>query len=159
MEIKNFLKEAKVNGYGSNSPYSNTYTMGEDTTVIVYSPEESSYEYEDRYTGNEVFFGREIVTEKEDPLKTLYTMTYGGKEIKSFKDYPDIGKCLASALKAGAEAGLPRGPVVGFYGDYKYVSNTIYYNDDFFTGHEEIVDLITGEIVFTCNYQGGIPKK
>ena len=170
-DVKIFISKAKQNAYGSDSEY---IEDADGNKTLSYTDDEfPGMEYIDKYAGAEQFSGTEAVY-VEDPTgrKKVFTMTYSGIEIKSFKDNPDIFECLSAALIEGAKQHQLRGakfykktdedgntigvPITSKNGRYIYNVNYEWVGNEFMHGFETIVDTSSLVEVFRCHFQATV---
>lgn len=170
-DVKIFISKAKQNAYGSDSEY----VEDEDgNKTLSYTDKDfPGMEYTDTYAGAEQFSGQEAVY-VEDPTgrKKVFTMTYSGIEIKSFKEEPSIFDCLSKALIEGAKQHQLRGakftkevdeegnvkvnPITSKDGKYIYNVTYEWVGNEYMYGFETIID--TGSLVevFRCHFQATV---
>lgn len=170
-DIKIFISKAKQNAYGSDSEY---VEDKDGNKTLSYTDEDfPGMEYTDTYAGAEQFSGQEAVY-VEDPTgrKKVFTMTYSGIEIKSFKEEPSIFDCLSKALIEGAKQHQLRGakftkevdeegnvkvnPITSKDGKYIYNVTYEWVGNEYMYGFETIIDTATLVEVFRCHFQATV---
>ena len=149
-DIKIFISKAKQNAYGTDSEY----VEDEDGNKTL------------SYTDEAVYV--------QDPTgrKKVFTMTYSGIEIKSFKEEPSIFDCLGKALIEGAKQHQLRGakftkevdeegnvqvhPITSKDGKYIYNVTYEWVGNEYMYGFETIIDTSSLTEVFRCHFQATV---
>lgn len=115
--------------------------------------EEGEFRYRDRYFGNYVFSGEEVVWFQE---KVVWSMNYYGKQISDVITSKILFLFLQKALRAITQDKPFRGPSNLKEEDFEYV-NEVEGDLGNFRGFERI--LYKGEEVYNLKYHGGFVVK
>ena len=151
MELCDFLVLAKRNAYiGEDSVHKNYRAMDDGCMECVYVS--GDFMYRDRYYGNEIFNGREVVFEKKKPI---WAMTYHGDLLDPDVSLKDVYNFLGSALFAMNEKFPSRGPKFFSEGRFAYI-NHLNGSVQKFMGQESI--LFDNKKVYELCYHGGMVK-
>jgi hypothetical protein len=149
-ELKAFIYDANIHGYGSDDVEANKLEGSDGSTKITY--EKGNWKFQDVYYGGEPFFGQIIVFYKD---VACWNMSYHGKVSSWVVNKSYVYDCLGSALML-ISPDLPlRGP------KFFVAENGLFYVNDIvgdilkFSGHE-VIHGLKNDRMFYNDYIGGV---
>jgi hypothetical protein len=147
-DLTAFLVEAKRGTRAVDAPFKTGSAGWRGTESHSY--ERTPFVYKDSYVGSRGFIGEEMVW--RDGI-AVWGMNYYGRS--SLGELPAAGmRCLAAALREVPSDAPYRGPAIHRLDGFEYRC-AVEGDVASFSGREEILNSVDGELVFVLRFHGG----